>query len=219
MKDYIRQLLSDLEGATQSLAWPYTEQTEVLLHDWKSYEEENGTAPIRNLPQWTGILPEMLPPATMLKDQELRDVLKALKGLLEKCNCYVVFQTEVPEQIQYEAIRQNFDQDIKVFQWNDGFFQFCKSDAPVKTCALGEYCQCAFFEIFFGNFKEENLTPEEERARQLQWEIDYLRRKHPDNWMKYYPYHLDKSYDDENGNPYNYGFDGDDEEEDNWWRK
>jgi hypothetical protein len=25
--------------------------------------------------------------------------------------------------------------------------------------------------------------------------------------MKYYPYHLDKEYDDENGNPYNYGWD------------
>ena len=32
--------------------------------------------------------------------------------------------------------------------------------------------------------------------------------------MKYYPFHLDANYDDENGNPYNYGFE-DDGEEDN----
>ena len=37
--------------------------------------------------------------------------------------------------------------------------------------------------------------------------------------MKYYPYHLDKNYDDEKGNPYNYGFDDDEEDkDDNWWR-
>jgi len=40
--------------------------------------------------------------------------------------------------------------------------------------------------------------------------------------MKYYPYHLDKNYDDEDGNPYDYGFndfDDNEEDEDNWWRR
>jgi hypothetical protein len=32
--------------------------------------------------------------------------------------------------------------------------------------------------------------------------------------MKYYLYHLDANYDDENGNPHNYSFD-DDKEDDN----
>ena len=38
--------------------------------------------------------------------------------------------------------------------------------------------------------------------------------------MKYYPYHLDPNYDDENGNPYNYGLEDEDEEDDDdrWWR-
>lgn len=31
--------------------------------------------------------------------------------------------------------------------------------------------------------------------------------------MRYYPYHLDKDHDDENGNPYNYGITGDDEDD------
>jgi hypothetical protein len=36
--------------------------------------------------------------------------------------------------------------------------------------------------------------------------------------MKYYPYHLDANYDDEYGNPYNYGFDtGDIDDEDDEW--
>jgi hypothetical protein len=46
-------------------------------------------------------------------------------------------------------------------------------------------------------------------------------RRRGDDWMKYYPYHLDKNYDDENGNPYDYGFgeEEDDEDDDNWWRQ
>jgi hypothetical protein len=31
--------------------------------------------------------------------------------------------------------------------------------------------------------------------------------------MKYYPYHLDKEYDDEYGNPYDYGIDNDEDDE------
>lgn len=39
--------------------------------------------------------------------------------------------------------------------------------------------------------------------------------------MKYYSYHLDANYDDENGNSYDYGFREDDDEEDgdDWWKK
>jgi hypothetical protein len=36
--------------------------------------------------------------------------------------------------------------------------------------------------------------------------------------MKYYPYTLDANCDDENGNPHDYGFGGDDDEND-WWRQ
>jgi hypothetical protein len=68
---------------------------------------------------------------------------------------------------------------------------------------------------------DEDLSPDEERARELECEIIHLKRRHGDDWMKYYPYHLDKNYDDENGNPYDYGFgeEEDDEDDDNWWRR
>ena len=53
----------------------------------------------------------------------------------------------------------------------------------------------------------------------LDIEIKHIKRKYEDDpmaigWMKYYPYHLDPSYDDENGNPYNYGVEEDDDDED-----
>ena len=220
MQHYLSQLLADLADATQNLPWPYVKQTEVALYDLKSQQEEEATAPVRHLPQWTGITPDMLPPAVMLTDNDVSSVLKSLITLLAACNCHVVFQTEVPERFRYEAIRQNFDQNVKVFQWNDGFFQFCKPGTPVTTCALDQYCQCVFYAELFEGFEEEHLTSEEERARQLEFEVHYLKRKHGNDWMKYYPYHLDKNYDDEYGNPYNYGFDDNDEEKnDDWWKK
>lgn len=103
-----------------------------------------------------------------------------------------------------------------------GFFELCKKGTPHGQCGLGEeYCHCAFFAEMFANFVDEELTPEEERRRELEWEITYLKKKHGDRWMRYYPYHLDPDYDDENGNPYDYGFGEEDEEEDgdDWWRK
>ena len=66
---------------------------------------------------------------------------------------------------------------------------------------------------------DEDLTPEEEWARELEIEIRHIKRKYGDDWMKYYSYHLDKNYDDEDGNPYDYGFGDADFDDDDWWRR
>ena len=95
-----------------------------------------------------------------------------------------------------------------------GFFELCKEGTEHFKCALGEYCQCAFFAELCSHFIHENLTLEEERARALEIELRHIKRKYEDDWWKYYPYHLDPNYDDIYGNPYDYGF-GDDEDDDN----
>jgi hypothetical protein len=220
MEQYIQQLLNDIDYATQNINWPYIEK-EMSLHEWIAEEDDDATAPIRNLPRWTGITPLMLPPVIQLTDDQVTKVLGALKKLLDECNCCFVLQIEVPERVQYETIRHNFDQDVKVKQWHTGFFEMCKPDTVHNTCALGEYCQCAFYAELFSGFIDEELTPDEERARALEIEVAHIKRKYDDDWIKYYPYHLDKNYDDENGNPYNHGFDDaeEDDQEDNWWCK
>ena len=216
MQHYIDQLLEDIVTATDSL--PFGEQS-LELHDWISDEDEDKTAPVRNLPEWTGIQPEMLPPEEMLTDEQIQSLLQALKKLLDAYNCCFVLQIEVPERIQYATIRHNFNQDVKVKRWHLGFFDICSPGTEHGKCALGQYCQCAFFKELFADCIEEDLTPEEERARALEFEIRHIKRKYGDDWFRYYPYHLDKDYDDEYGNPYNYGFDDDEEDEDDWWRK
>jgi len=219
MENYIEQLLSDISTATENVSFPFPE-SDWSIHDWIPDAEENQTAPVRNLEEWTGILQEQIPPAEVLSDDQLHRLLTALKKMLDVYNWSFVLQTEVPERIQYSAIRENFNQQVKVKRWHQGFFELCKEGTEHKKCALGEHCQCAFYAELFSGFVDEQLSPEEARARELEIEVNQLKRKHGDEWMKYYPYHLDANYDDENGNSYNYGFDDDEEEEaDDWWRK
>jgi len=218
MQNYIDQLLEDIAVASSNLELPFAEE-QLELHDWISDEEEDRSAPVRNLQEWTGIFQEMLPPAEMLSDDQLDSLLLALKKMLDVYNWSFVLQTEVPGRIQYAAIRDHFDQEATIKRWHPGFFSLCRPGTEHGKCALGEYCQCAFYAELFAGMVDDELDPEEERARALEIEIRHLKGKYGDEWMKYYPYHLDSNFDDDDGNPYNYGFDDDEEENDNWWRK
>ncbi len=219
MQFYIQQLLADITSATENVSWPFAEK-QPKLHDWIPDDEENNTAPIRELEEWTGIKKEMLPPGEMLSDEQVNSLLVFLNKMLDAYNCSFVLQTKVPERIQYAAIRDNFNQTVKVKRWHMGFFDHCRPGTTHKKCALGEYCQCAFYTEFFKNMVDEELTPAEERARALEIEVRHIQKKYGDDWMKYYPYHLDKNHDDENGNPHDYGFgEEEDDDDDNWWWK
>lgn len=219
MEKYIEQLLADIKISTENLIVPVPERG-YSLEEWISQQEEDNISPKRGLEELTGIRKEQLPPEEMLSDNQVNRLLTDLKKLLDTCNWSYVLQIEVPERIQYANIRDNFDQMVKVKRWDMGFFENCRPGTEHKKCSLGEYCQCAIFSELFSGFIDENLTPEEERAMQLECEIKHLKRKHGNDWMKYYPYHLDKNYDDENGNHYDYGF-GEDEDDDpdDWWKK
>jgi hypothetical protein len=219
MQRYLKQLIDDISNVIENAT--ISAKGEVFdLHDWIPEEEEDQFARISNLHQLTGISQDMLPPADMLNDKQIICLLDALQKMLDMCNCSVVLQTEVPAAIVYETIRNNFNQDIKIKRWHMGFFELCEPGTEHKKCMMGEYCQCAFYADLFSGCDDEILSPEEERSRALDIELQHIKRKYGDDWLKYYPYHLDPNYDDENGMPYNYGFDEDEEEDDdNWWRR
>lgn len=223
MERYLEQLLEDIAYATGNVRLPFAEQEQFSIHDWVSEEEEERTAPIRQLEEWTGISKVQLPPPELLSDDQVSRLLNALIKMLDAYNWMFVLQIDVPERIQYATICDNFDQKAKVKRWHMGFFQLCRPGTEHEKCSLGDYCQCRFFEELFAEFNNEKLSPEQERAMELDCEINHLKRKHGDDWMKYYPYHLELDYDDENGNPYDYGFggEGDDENDgdDDWWRR
>jgi hypothetical protein len=211
MQRYLEQLFDDIAIAIDDMKENSSEGYD--LYDWISEEEEERTAPIRNLQELTSIYQEMLPPENMLSDEQVCLLLKSLNQLLDAYNCCFVLQFEVPERIQYATIRDNFNQDIKVKTWNMEFFALCKPNTEHGKCTLGKYCQCAFYAELLSDCIDEDLSPEEERARALEFEVRHIQRKYGEDWMKYYPYHLDKEFDDEYGNPYDYGID---DEEDDW---
>lgn len=209
----------DITCATENVSFPFLE-SEINLHEWLPEEDENKTAPIRNLEEWTGICKEQLPPAEMLTVDQLIRLLNALKKMLDAYNWSFVLQTKVPERVQYSTIRENFNQQAKVKRWHMGFFELCRPGTEFGKCALGKYCQCHFYDELFSQFSDEELSPEEERIRKLEIEIKHLKRKYGNDWMKYYPFYLDANYDDENANSHDYGLgdeDEDDEDRDDWW--
>jgi len=218
MERYVEQLLADIIASTENVDWPYHER-EAGICDWVPDEEEERRAPRRPLEEWTGIQKLQLPPVERLSDRQVRRLLKALKTMLNAHNWSFVLQTRVPERVQYAAIRDNFDQEATIKHWHMGFFQHCRPGTPHGECALGEHCQCRFYEEFWAGFVDEDLSPEEERARHLEIEVAHLKRRYGEDWQKYYPYHLDPEYDDEHGNPYDYGFgELNEPDPDDWWR-
>lgn len=105
--------------------------------------------------------------------------------------------------------RQSPSQHRASFTGLLNFLRFLKLNAQRCIYWTGYehgYCHCRFFQELWGNFVDEDLSPEEKRARALEIEVAHIKRRYGDDWMKYYPYHLDPKYDDENGNPHDYGF-------------
>jgi hypothetical protein len=127
---------------------------ELNFCDWLTPEEEDQSAPSRELEEWTGIRREQLPPPEMLSDNQLERLLEALKKMLDAYNCSFVLQTIVPDRIQYAVIRDNLPQRVKVRQWHMGFFELCSPGTAHRKCALGEHCQCEFYADLFSGFKD-----------------------------------------------------------------
>jgi hypothetical protein len=78
MQNYINHLLADIAYAAVNVSLPFINK-ELNLQEWITNEEEDETAPVRYLEEWTGISKEMLPPVEMLNDEQVSYTLAALK--------------------------------------------------------------------------------------------------------------------------------------------
>lgn len=199
MDEYIEFLVMEIDSARARACFPSTGESTDWI-DWISDEEEDRIAPVRSLEGWTGISACQLPEAELLNYNQLHKLLEALKEMLNAYNCWFVLQTNVPEHIQYKALKDNFDQPVKVKRRHMGFFKFCRPGIEHRKCALGEHCQCEFYELLLSGFEEDNRTPEEQRRAELDIEVRHIKRKYGADWKKYYPYYLDPDFDDD-GNP------------------
>lgn len=218
MNRYLNQLMSDIAYAEQHAPKPFIESKELSIWDFISYEDEMRSSKHKSLEEWTGISKDAFPPDDLLSDEEVNGLFDAASRMLSEYNMHIIFHLcDTPVRAQYRVMRAYWDQELPMLQHNYGFFDTCP-ERNIGECLLGEKCHCAFFQEMFKDRVEEDLTPEEERARMLDIEIRHLKKKYDDHWMKYYPYHLDPDYDDEYGNPYDYGF-GDLHDDDDWWKR
>lgn len=149
MRHYLTHLLSDIAYATRKVSWPFVEQ-EIDIHGWLSPEEEGNTAPVGELKEWTGIRKEHLPPEEMLSNEQIHELLSALKTMLDAYNWSFVLQIEVPERIQYAALRDNFgQQQAKVKRRHHGFFELCRPETEYKNVRSGNIANVLFIKTFF----------------------------------------------------------------------
>jgi hypothetical protein len=190
---YVVQLVEDLQSAIEMLADPEPSKT-IDFEDLLSDEEEERSAPRRQLEDYTGIAKNQLPPEELLSDDQINMLLDSLTKLLNQCNWSFVLQTEVPNRVQYHAIRENFSQEIVLKRFNMGFFKLCEEGTIHTKCALGEYCQCKFYDEFFSGPEPIEIT-EDESIQQI--EIQHLKRKYGDQWFRYYLYYFDREEEDE----------------------
>ncbi len=215
METYLNQLLADVAHAVATVPWPFYESEEQDLWVWISREDELKSAPRKTLEEWTGISQDALPPHEMLDDLQLETLYAALREMLDAYHMPIVFHLTTPVRIQYQVLRRYFDQELPMLRWHMGFFDTCPDKKPYHECLLGDQCLCRFFK----DLRDDDLSPEEERARALEIEVRHIQKKYGREWAKYYPYHLDPNYDDEEGNPYDDGFGNDDEADDDWWKR
>lgn len=182
MERYMQQLMEDIETARQNLPQLWQE-AEVDICDWLSQEEDERQAPRKTVAEWTGIQQAQLPPADRLTPEQLHSLMQALSKLLDDINCSFVTLIAVPEVIQYQTLRQMWEQEHAWLRWHQNFFDFCEPGQAHGTCEMGsEYCHCKFIADMRSEFEDEEPWTEEDEERF--WE-DYERRKRRrwDDWF------------------------------------
>jgi len=216
MQKYVEQLLADIESSIENSNVGASNET-YNIWDFITDEEEESTCQRKNLQELTGIRMEQLPPSEKLTDEQLNTILEVLKKMLDAYNWMFVMAIEVEPRLQYNCIRENFNQTALIKKWNMGFFEICKPGTEHYSCALKDRCHCAFFKELTSGFEKQDYSDEEEKIIAIDLEISHLKRQHGEKWYEHFPFHLYKEFNKESDNGSNFGFD-DDDENDDWWR-
>jgi hypothetical protein len=223
MNRYLEQLHAEIAHAIQNVPKPPIPSEGLDIWFFISYEDEMRASRHKPLEEWTGISADAFPADDLLTDDQVEALYNAASGMLSAYNMHIIFHLcDTPVRAQYRVMKAFWNQQLPMLQHNDGFFETCTDGNRIELCLLGDKCHCRFFREQFPDTDNEPITPEEERAMELDIEIRHIRKKYDDDWMKYYPYHLDPDYDDEYGNPFDYGFgdlNEDEDDDDNWWRR
>ena len=160
MEEYVRQLLSDIATATENSRF-YFPKRKFSYREWVSEEEEEKTAIEKQFDELTGIRKILLPPEDLLTDEQVDQLISALLKLIDAYHYENLFIYCIPERMRYTAIRENFDQTVKIRNYYRGTFEFCEKGTQPYKCVLGQYCLCTHWGGLGYNTSVHFVTPEE----------------------------------------------------------
>ncbi|MFK7936431.1 MAG: hypothetical protein AB8G22_23150 [Saprospiraceae bacterium] len=175
------QLLADIDYVREHPPQIYREAEEDIF-EWLPPDEDEQQAPKKTIEEWTGIKQYALPPADRLKDRQLSVLLESLKELLAVYNCHFVLLVEVPERIQYQALRRGWFQISPMTRFHEHHFSFCNKEENETGCHLGnEYCHCRIIdEMFPKSYTEEEWTEADEERF---WNRQNDRKRDEGSWL------------------------------------
>jgi len=183
VKKYLEQLIGDIQTATRCRLEVCAMQVEDAI-DILVWERQVEKVQIQAFDEWCTIKQTQLPPNTNLNDQQISLLVEQLKLLLNAYNCPIIFQFHVPERLQYQVIRANFNQQVPTIKVRHFTFSFCEEEACRKECILGtEYCHCLFFDDFFDKFAHTNEATEEIDLDNDPYKQYMLKKRYGDQWM------------------------------------
>jgi len=138
MDEYLEYLLQDLQLSIQRA------KQEAVISGMNGLGDA-GTDLVTSFASYSGVEAVAFPPASRLKDRQLKKLLSAIHQLLDSMLIELVFPANLPPNREYQLLLQQWTQPfvlkLHAFQPLD----FCELD--MKNCPYGEqFCYCKNFQ-------------------------------------------------------------------------
>lgn len=142
MQSYLNHLISDLQQAAENQ--PVTPVYFNNTADWiPEHVLEWEQAPAQKMSEIFGIEKEIFPPAEMLTDEQLIQVVEAFIALWNAYRYEPFFPYDLPYKTQYKILLKYLGEEAQYISEKGGsaIFFFCELDT--ENCIFGEgFCDC-----------------------------------------------------------------------------
>lgn len=198
MEKYLLYLHSDIEASIEAAP----EFQSYGLPTDPDEEEDYGMTNYVRLSDLLGIPGEAFPPADLLSEEQISDLVAVIEELWSSWNLVWEIPLDLPERNHYTAlIREIKDAHIAYHPERGGEVVICDFQAG-KSCPFqpdGSYCYCrklddssrhdiALWEEYVrsqGLDPYREITPEEEAAFEEEMRVRDLKKRFGDDWKKY----------------------------------
>jgi len=141
MKKYVFQLIADITKAhlpalaeRENLNLTFEQEMEII----ENYATGTNTPP--SLSVECGITTDQFPPQDQLDEEEIKQIIDALKSMLLSRNICVDMPDEIPLHFAYPIFVNLLNREAWYFPTGNLHIDFCTGYAP--ECELGKYCHC-----------------------------------------------------------------------------